>query len=78
LDLKSDDWFIDAELMLRARELGLKIGEIPIHFAINNRRPSFVRPSAIIEFGWNLARYRFRPTRRSPAERLHQEAPVLP
>jgi glycosyltransferase involved in cell wall biosynthesis len=78
LDLKSDDWFIDAELVLRARELGLKIGEIPIHFGINNRRPSFVRPSAMIEFGWNLARYRFGPARRPPADRLQQEAPERP
>ena len=78
LDLKSDDWFIDAELVLRARELGLKIGEIPIHFGINNRRPSFVRPSAMIEFGWNLARYRFGPARRLPADRLQQEAPERP
>ena len=73
-----DVWFIDAELVLRARELGLKIGEIPIHFGINNRRPSFVRPSAMIEFGWNLARYRFGPARRPPADRLQQEAPERP
>ena len=59
LDLKSDDWFADAEIMIRAREAGLKIGEIPVHFALNENRASFVRPKAIIEFISNLIRYRF-------------------
>ena len=33
-----------------ARELGLKIGETPVHFSINDKRGSFVKPKAILEF----------------------------
>ena len=33
LDLHSDDWFLDTELMIRAHEMGFRIGEVPIHFA---------------------------------------------
>jgi len=59
LQLKSDDWFADAEIVIRARELGLKIGETPVHFSINDHRGSFVKPKAILEFTSNLLRYRF-------------------
>ena len=59
LDLKSDDWFADAELIIRARELGFRIGETPVHFKANETRGSFVKPAAIIEFTANLLKYRF-------------------
>ena len=59
LQLESDDWFADAEIIIRARELGLKIGETPVHFSINDTRGSFVKPKAILEFSSNLLRYRF-------------------
>jgi glycosyltransferase involved in cell wall biosynthesis len=59
LDLESDDWFADAEIMIRAREAGLSIGEIPVHFALNETRGSFVKPRAIFEFMANLIKYRF-------------------
>ena len=59
LHLESDDWFADAEIMIRARELGLKIGETPVHFKSNDTRGSFVKPKAILEFSSNLLKYRF-------------------
>ena len=59
LHLQSDDWFADAEIIIRARELGLKIGETPVHFHLNDNRSSFVKPKAILEFTSNLLRYRF-------------------
>lgn len=59
LNLESDDWFADAEIMIRAQQAGLSIGEIPIHFTVNEARSSFVKPKAIIEFATNLFRYRF-------------------
>ena len=59
LNLQSDDWFADAEIVIRARELGLKIGETPVHFSINDARGSFVKPKAILEFSSNLLKYRF-------------------
>jgi glycosyltransferase involved in cell wall biosynthesis len=64
LDLHSDDWFTDAEMMIRAHEMGFRIGEIPIHFAANSDRDSFVSPQSIWEFLLNLFRYRFRKRRR--------------
>ena len=67
LDLKSDDWFADAEIMICARAAGLSIGEIPVHFALNETRGSFVKPKAIFEFMSNLIRYRFG-VRKKPLE----------
>ena len=59
LHLESDDLFADAEIMIRARELDLKIGETPVHFKSNDNRGSFVKPKAILEFSSNLLKYRF-------------------
>ena len=59
LDLRSDDWFIDAEIMIRARCLGLRVAEMPVVFRRNDERASFVRVSAIWEFLANMARTRF-------------------
>ena len=59
LHLESNDWFADAEIMIRAQQNGLTIGEVPVHFVSNDARASFVRPAAIIEFTSNLLKYRF-------------------
>jgi hypothetical protein len=56
--------------MIRARELGLKIGETPVHFSINDTRGSFVKPKAILEFTSNLLKYRFSPRHRAKAAAL--------
>jgi len=70
LQLKSDDWFADAEIVIRARELGLKIGETPVHFSINDTRGSFVKPKAILEFTSNLLKYRFSPAQKEKSSSL--------
>jgi glycosyltransferase involved in cell wall biosynthesis len=54
MGLISSDWFIDAEIMIRAKELELKVGEIPITFFSQKGRTSFVKISAINEFIRNL------------------------
>ena len=74
LQLQSDDWFADAEIVIRARELGLKIGETPVHFSINDNRGSFVKPKAILEFSTNLLKYRFSPRQRTKATSLSRSA----
>jgi len=74
LQLESDDWFADAEIVIRARELGLKIGETPVHFSLNDNRGSFVKPKAILEFTANLLKYRFSPRHRSKAASLPRSA----
>jgi hypothetical protein len=58
LELRSDDWFIDAEIVLRARSLGLRIGELPVEFFRNEERASLVRPAAMWEFARNMIRVR--------------------
>ncbi|HEU4869357.1 MAG TPA: glycosyltransferase, partial [Pyrinomonadaceae bacterium] len=74
LQLESDDWFADAEIVIRARELGLKVGETPVHFSSNDNRGSFVKPKAIFEFASNLLRYRFSPKQRAKAGTLPRSA----
>ena len=54
LDLKSDDWFVDAEIMIQARRLRFKVREIPVTFYELKTRKSFVRLPALIEFIRNL------------------------
>lgn len=58
MNLQSDDWFIDAEIVLAARSAGLRIGEMKVVFLENPERSSFVRVSAIWEFVKNMMRYR--------------------
>lgn len=58
MSLSSDDWFVDAEIVLEARRLGLQVAELPVIFQRNDERASFVRFSAILEFVRNMARAR--------------------
>jgi glycosyltransferase involved in cell wall biosynthesis len=58
LSLASDDWFVDAELILGARRQRMRIVEVPVEFRESTTRPSFVRPGAILEFARHMIRYR--------------------
>lgn len=58
LGLTSDDWFIDAEIILSARRADLKINEMPVIFNRNEERASFVKPDAILEFVENMVKTR--------------------
>jgi glycosyltransferase involved in cell wall biosynthesis len=64
LELEADDWFIDAEIMIQARRLGLRIGEVETDFLALTGRPSFINLRTLLEFLANLARYRLRELRR--------------
>jgi hypothetical protein len=48
--LRSDDWFIDAELILNCINLNFRIYEIPVEFHSLGARKSFVKPGTILEF----------------------------
>ncbi|MEK7144826.1 MAG: glycosyltransferase family 2 protein [Patescibacteria group bacterium] len=58
LDLKSTDWFADAEMMIQASYLGFRIIEVPTVFHENKHRRSFIRTTAILEFLKNIIVYR--------------------
>ena len=60
IELGSNGWFIDAEIMILARRFHAKIGEIDTVFHDINSRPSFVKPLSILEFIGNLLWYRLK------------------
>jgi hypothetical protein len=59
MTLRSDDWFIDAELILNCINLNLRVYEIPVEFQSLGKRKSFVKPGAILEFLKHMIEYRF-------------------
>lgn len=61
LTLRSDNWFIDAEMMIQARRYRFKIGEIPTHFlGLKGSRKSFINVTTVFEFLFNLFVFRIR------------------
>jgi len=58
MDLKSNDWFLDAEIMIQVNRYKLKLGEVPTKFIGLSGRRSFIRLNAIFEFIKNLIVYR--------------------
>lgn len=58
LDLTSDDWFLDAEILLKARHLGLPVIEIDVPGFAREAGGSSVVPATVIEFLANIAAYR--------------------
>jgi glycosyltransferase involved in cell wall biosynthesis len=60
LDLHSNDWFADSEIVLKAQRLGMQIEEIPVTFGKLESRQSFVGPGTILQFLKNLIRFRLR------------------
>ena len=76
LDLQTDDWFTDAELLLKARRLGLEVHEFPVRF-LNPAHASFVGPATVWEFLRNMAltRLGLHPALRSPSMSRHPVGP---
>ncbi len=56
--LTSNDWFVDAEIILEAMRLNLKVSEMPSITTKNNWRKSFIGLPAIFEFLKNMVFYR--------------------
>lgn len=59
MNLISSDWFTDAEIMIEAINKKMEICEIATVFHKNRRRKSFIGLSTIIEFCFNLVKYKF-------------------
>jgi glycosyltransferase involved in cell wall biosynthesis len=66
LALATDDWFTDAEMLLKARRHGLRVVEFPVRFLRNEARGSFVGVDTVWEFVRNMALWRLG---RHPAQR---------
>jgi glycosyltransferase involved in cell wall biosynthesis len=66
LQLSTGDWFTDAEIVLKARRLGLEIHEFPVRFLRNELRGSFVGLGTVWEFVRNMTLWRLG---RHPAQR---------
>jgi glycosyltransferase involved in cell wall biosynthesis len=60
LNLVSNDWFTDAEIMIQALKLNFRICQISTVFYKNERRKSYVGLNTIFEFIYNLFYYRLK------------------
>ena len=83
LDLQTDDWFTDAELLLKARRLGLPVHEFPVRFLDHPADASSVGAATVWEFVRNmtLARLGLHPALRpadAPATSHLEPAPPEP
>lgn len=58
MNLQSRDWFLDAEVMIKAKRLGLPVIEMNVLARMREGGKSNVRASTISEFLRNLVRYR--------------------
>ena len=58
LDLRTDDWFTDAEILLKARELSLRVVEVPVRFHARRAGGPNVGLETVWEFLVNMARWR--------------------
>jgi dolichol-phosphate mannosyltransferase len=58
INLQSKDWFIDAELMIKAKKIGLKVFEMNAMAQMRLEGTSHVRPDTVWEFIRNLVYYR--------------------
>jgi glycosyltransferase involved in cell wall biosynthesis len=78
MDLTSDDWFLDAEAMLKVQHLQLMVIEIDVPGHLRKGGRSNVRIATVFEFVLNIMRYRFggpwREWRRQVAKTAVREA----
>jgi hypothetical protein len=58
MQLRSEGWFLDAEVMIKAKQLGLSVLERNVMAQMREAGTSHVRPSTCLEFVGNLLKYR--------------------
>lgn len=73
MELSSTDWFMDAEVMLKARHLALKVTEMNVPGYLRQAGKSHVRLSAVIEFMRNIISYRLGGPWRSWRKRIKKQ-----
>ena len=56
--LTAKDWFIDAEIMIKAKYLNLKVDEVPVEFLRREKGRSHVVLTTIWEFARNMLNYK--------------------
>lgn len=79
MNLRSKDWFLDAETLIRAKQLGLPVFEINVIGQLREGGRSNVRVDTCWEFLRNLIRFRFARHAEPPATEPSQaRAPALP
>jgi len=54
----SKDWFIDAEIMIKAKYLNLSVAEVPVEFLRREEGKSHVKSAVILEFAKNMLDYK--------------------
>lgn len=59
MNLSCGDWFLDAEVMIKAKQLGLEVIELNVMAQMREGGRSNVRSSTCMEFLKNLFKYRF-------------------
>ena len=59
MNLKSHDWFLDPEMMIKAHYMGLHVLELNVFARMRGAGLSHVRVSTCWEFFRNLLSYRF-------------------
>lgn len=58
MQLRSRDWFIDPEMMLKARDMGVRVVEFNVFAQMRTGGKSHVNTSTCLEFVVNLLKYR--------------------
>jgi glycosyltransferase involved in cell wall biosynthesis len=76
--LEAKDWFLDPEIILKAKWLGLRVIEIDVEGRARHGGVSHVRRETIFEFLQNICRYRFGGRLRRWYRKLHQAEAAAP
>jgi len=58
LDLQSKNWFIDPEIILKARRRKLAVGEVPVIYHAREQGRSKVKLATLVEFTVSILRFR--------------------
>jgi hypothetical protein len=59
MDLRSKEWFLDPEIMVKAHYLGVQVIEMNVFARMRSRGLSHIRATTCAEFFINLLRFKF-------------------